>query len=57
MLPSVVPNFCLNHVHFEVSMEVSVPNVPRCINYVPEDFGLKSLYYGNVARFRASPEL
>jgi len=33
MLPSLLPNFCRNHVHFDVSMEVSVPNVPRCIYY------------------------
>ena len=38
-------------------MEVSVPDVPRCINYVPENFVLKSLYYGYVARFCASSQL
>jgi hypothetical protein len=38
-------------------MEVSVPNIPRCINYVPEYFVLKSLYYGSVAWFRAPPQL
>jgi hypothetical protein len=42
MLPSVPPNFCRNHRHFEVSMDVSVPNVPRCINYIPEYFVLKA---------------
>jgi hypothetical protein len=44
MLPSVQSNFCGKHVGFEVSMEVSVPEIPRCINYVPEYFILKSLY-------------
>jgi len=57
MLPSVPPNFCRNHVRFEVSMEVSVPDVPGCINYVSEYFVLESLYYGSVARFRAPPQL
>jgi len=57
MLHSVPPNFCRNRVHFEISMEVNVPNVPRCIDCVPKYFVLKSLYYGGVARFRASPQL
>jgi hypothetical protein len=57
MLPSEPHNFCRNHVHFEVSMEVSVPNVQRCINYVPKYFVLESLYYGSVARFRVPKQL
>jgi len=57
MLPSEPSNFCRNHFHFDVPMEVSVPDVPRCIDYVPEYFFLKSLYYGYVARFCASPQL
>jgi len=57
MLPSEPSNFCHNRFHFEVSMEVSVPNVPRCINDVPEYFVLESLYYSSVAWFRASPLL
>ena len=57
MLPSEPSNFCRNHLHFEVSMEVGVPDVPRCIDYVPENFVLKFLYYGNFARFYASPQL
>jgi len=57
MLPSVLPNFCRNHVHVEVSMEVSVPNLPRGINYVSEYFVLKSVYYGSVDPFRAPPQL
>ena len=55
MLPKEPSNFCRNRFHFEVPMEVSVPDVPRCINYVPENFVLKSLYYGYVAGFCASP--
>jgi len=31
-------------------MEVSIPNVTRCINDVPEYVVLASLYYGSVAR-------
>jgi len=38
-------------------MEVSVPDVRRRIGYVPENFISKSLYYGNIARFCASPQL
>ena len=55
MLPSKPYNFGRYHFHFEVCMEVSVPNVPRCINYVSDYFVLKSLYYGGVVRFCASP--
>jgi len=55
MLPIEPPSFCRNHFHFEVSMEVSVPNVPKYINDVPEYFVLESLYYSSVARLRASP--
>jgi hypothetical protein len=29
-------NFCRDHLHFKVSMEVSDPNVPGHINNVPE---------------------
>ena len=36
-------------------MEVSVPDVRRRIGYVPENFVLKSLYYGNIARFFVPP--
>jgi hypothetical protein len=54
MLPSETSNFCRYYFHMEIPMEVSVPNVPRSINYVPEYFVLKSLYYGDIARFRAS---
>ena len=56
-LPSEPSNFCRNHFHFEVPMEVSVPDVSRCINCVPEYFVLKSLYYSYVARFCASTSL
>ena len=48
MLPSEPSNLYRNHSHFEVSMEVSVPNVPWCIYDVPEYFVLESLYYTRV---------
>jgi hypothetical protein len=55
MLSGKSLNFSRDHFHFEVSTEVSVPNVPGRINNGPEDFVLKSLDYSNVARFCASP--
>jgi len=55
MLPSEPFNFCRYRFLFEVCMEVSVPNVPRCIHCVSEDFVLKPLYYGGVTWLRAPP--
>ena len=46
MLPSEPSNFCRYNFHFEVSMEVSLPNAPRCISYVSGYIVLKSLCYG-----------
>jgi hypothetical protein len=48
-------NFCRNHFHAEVSMEVSIPDITRCISDIPEYFVMESLCYSNVARSRASP--
>jgi hypothetical protein len=55
MLPGEPFNFCRDPFRFEVSMEVSVPNVPGRINDGPEYFVLKYLDYSNVARFCAPP--
>ena len=38
-------------------MEVGISDVPRCINDVRKYLVLKSLYDGNAALFRASPQL
>ena len=55
MLPRDPSYFCHNHFNFEISMEVSISDVSRCIDFVPENFVLKSLYKGNIDRFCASP--
>ena len=57
LFPSELSNFSRKHFHFQVSTEHNVPDVPRCIDYVPENFLLKSLYDINIARFCASPQL
>jgi hypothetical protein len=38
--------FCRYHVYTEVPMEVSIPDVPGCTNYISI---LESLYYSDVA--------
>jgi hypothetical protein len=55
VLSSEPSNFCRYHFHMEIQMEVSVLNVPGRTNYVSEYFILKSLYYGDTARLRATP--
>ena len=37
-------DFARNNVHFQVSVEVTVPNVPGCIENVTKYFVLESLY-------------
>ena len=54
MLPSELSNFCRNHFHVEVPLEVFVPDIPRYIDYVPEKLFLKSMYHGYVALFCVS---
>jgi hypothetical protein len=39
----------------EFPMEVGIPDVPGCTNYISENSILEPLYYGNVARFRVTP--
>jgi hypothetical protein len=55
VLPSEPCNICRYHFYMEIPMEVSVPNVPGRTKYVSEYFVLESLYYGDVARLRATP--
>ena len=56
-LLSELSNFIRNHLHLKVSMEVSVSDTLRCINYVPKYLVLKSLNDVSVALFHASPQL
>jgi hypothetical protein len=55
MLPSEPSYFRYYHFYPEIPMEVSVPYVPGCTNYISEHSVLQSLYYGDVARLRATP--
>jgi hypothetical protein len=42
MLPGEPFDFCRDHFHFKVSMEVGVPNVTGRVNDGPEYFVLKA---------------
>ena len=57
MLLSSLSNFIHDRLLLKVPMDVGVSNVPSCIKDVPKYLVLKSLYDGNVALFRASPQL
>jgi hypothetical protein len=48
-------DFCSDHLHFMVSVDVNVPNVSGRINNVPKYFVLESLDHSNAARFCAPP--
>jgi len=37
-------DFVRHNIHLQVSVEVTVSNVPGCIDHVPEYFVLESLY-------------
>ena len=50
-------DFARHNVHFQVSVEVSVPNVPGCIDNVPKNFVLESLYNVYITLCGATPEL
>jgi hypothetical protein len=55
MLPSEPSYFYRYHFYTEIPMDVSIPDVPGCTNYISEHSILESLYYGDVARLRATP--
>jgi hypothetical protein len=55
MLASEPAYFSGYHFYLEIPMEVSFPDVPACTNYISEHSILESLYYGEVARLRATP--
>jgi hypothetical protein len=45
--------FARHNVHFQVSVEVTVPNVPGCIDNVPKYFIVESLYNVFITLFGA----
>jgi hypothetical protein len=49
--------FARHNVHFQVSVEVIISNVPVCIDNVPEYFVLESLYIVSISLFGATPDL
>jgi len=49
-------DFASNNVHFQVSVEVTVPNVPGCIDNIPKYFVLESLYNVYITLFGLTPE-
>ena len=50
-------DFAKHNVHFQVSVEVTFPNVPGCIDNVSKYFVLESLYNVYITLFRATQEL
>jgi len=50
-------DFARHTVHFQVSVEVIVSNVPGCIDHAPEYFVLESSYNVYITLFGATPEL
>ena len=50
-------DFTRHNVHFQVSVEFTVPNVPGCIDNVPKYFFLESLYNVYITLFGATPDL
>jgi len=50
-------DFARHNVHFQVSVEVTVPNVPGCIDNIPKYFVLESLYNVYITLFGATSQL
>jgi len=50
-------DFARHNVHFQVSLEVIVSNIPGCIENVPKYFILESLYNVYITSFVVTPEL
>jgi hypothetical protein len=50
-------DFARHDVHFQISVEVIVSDVPGCIDSVPEYFVLESLNNVCITLFGATPEL
>ena len=49
-------DFARHSIHFHVSVEVIVSNVPGCTDNVPEYFVVESLYNVPITLFGATPE-
>ena len=52
-----ISGFARHNVHFQVSVKVTVSNVPGCIDNVPKYFVLKSFYDVYITLFGATPQL
>jgi hypothetical protein len=50
-------DFARHNAHFQVSVKVTVSNVPGCIDNVPKYFVLESLYDVYISLFGATPQL
>jgi hypothetical protein len=50
-------DFARHNIHLQVSVEVTVSNVPGYVDHVPEYFVLESLYNVSITLFGATPEL
>jgi len=50
-------DFARHNIHLQVSVEVSVSNVPGCIGHVPQYFVLESLYNLCITLSGATPQL
>jgi len=50
-------DFARHNVHLQVSVEVTVPNVPGCNDNVPKYFVLESLYNVYITLFGATLQL
>ena len=50
-------DFARHNVHFQVTVKVTVSNVPECIDNVPKYFVLESLYDVYITLFGATPQL
>jgi hypothetical protein len=55
VLPSESSYFCRYHFYTEIPMDVGIPDVPGCTNYISKHSISELLYYGDVARLRATP--
>jgi len=50
-------DFARHNIHFQVSVDVTVPYVTGCTDNVPKYFVLESLYNVYITLFDATPEL
>ena len=50
-------DFARHNVHFQVSVKVTVSNVPGCIDNISKYFVLESLYDVYITLYGATPDL